>query len=193
MDLAQLSDPSQERGNTMLKSLDGLYNQLSAYMEDYITKATAIYSPRAYLALPGLSPKRSEPQFRNKSIGLKLLKLVDLSDLERKRLLRAFLRYELICKVYHPRQGTPAELDTIDQQSIRANFRLQGGEYEAIKCVYGYVGDLYGAVFAHHADAWLPSIPKVPCTKSSNTVSRSDLLFPDNVLLFLKFITKTWI
>ncbi|KAH7020306.1 hypothetical protein EDB80DRAFT_821196 [Ilyonectria destructans] len=122
---AQLPNPFQEHGINMLKSLDGLYNRLSMYMEDYITKATAIYPPRAYLALPDLSPRRGPSTFRNKSIGLETLKLDDLSEQERHRLLRAFLRYELMCKICHPRQGSFNELDPINHLCLGEHFSLQ--------------------------------------------------------------------
>lgn len=180
--LAQLPNPFEEHDINMLKSLDGLYTRLEMYMEDYITKATAIYPPRAYLALPDLSPRRGPSTFRNKSIGLKTLKLDDLSDQERHRLLRAFLRYEFMCKIYHPRQGSFDELDPINYLRIDEHFNLQSWEYEAIRCVHHYVKNLYGAVFAHHANSWLPNVPKVPFTQSFETVSESELLFPENVL-----------
>ncbi|KAH8672388.1 hypothetical protein BGZ61DRAFT_482723 [Ilyonectria robusta] len=152
----------------------------SVYMEDYITKATAIYPPRAYLALPDLSPRRGQSTFRNKSIGLETLKLDDLSDQERRRLLRAFLRYEFMCKVYHPRQGSFDKLDK--PLRLREHFKFLIWEYEGVRCVRYYIQNLYGAIFAHHANSWLPNVPKVPFTQSFETVSESELLFPDNVL-----------
>ena len=95
----QLPDPFHTNDHATIESLGRLYDRLSTYIEDYITKATSKYPPRAYLCLPDHSSKRGRLLFRNKEIGQKVIKIDCLTDAERRRLLQAFLRYEFLCKV----------------------------------------------------------------------------------------------
>ncbi|RSL88634.1 hypothetical protein CEP52_015146 [Fusarium oligoseptatum] len=111
----QLPDPFHLKDYPTIESLDRLYHRLSTYIEDYITKATSNYPPRAYLCLPDLSSKRGRLLFRNKQIGQNVIKIDYLTDAERRRLLQAFLR------------------------------QLTAWECEAIQSVYSYIQALYGA------------------------------------------------
>ncbi|KAM5354084.1 hypothetical protein ACJ41O_000734 [Fusarium nematophilum] len=133
--LAQLPDPFQHQDHATVECLDRLYDRLSPFMEDYITKATSVFPPR-----------------------------VDaLSGAERRRLLKAFLKYELLCKIYQMTQRVrpPTPHDDL----FAAVFGNRAWEREAIRCVNGYVRDLYEEVFARLADSWLPDVPHTLATE----------------------------
>ncbi|KAM5387007.1 hypothetical protein ACJZ2D_000300 [Fusarium nematophilum] len=122
--LAQLPDPFQHQDHATVECLDRLYDRLSPFMEDYITKATSVFPPRL--------------QFRNKAIGEKVLKVDALSGAERRRLLKAFLKYELLCKIYQMTQRVrpPTPHDDL----FAAVFGNRAWEREAIRCVNGRLG-----------------------------------------------------
>ncbi|KAF4975880.1 hypothetical protein FZEAL_7392 [Fusarium zealandicum] len=178
--LAQLPDPFRQHDCTTIDILYRLYNRLSIYIHDYITKATAVFPPRAYLGLPDLSSKRRDRVFRDQKIGLEVIRLDDLSNTERKRLLGAFLRYEVLCKIYRLQPGVWVKPDTYDDLVAIQSYKLQGWEHEAVRCVHGYVEDLYGALFAQYADSWLPDMTRVQWTLLNQTISRTGLIFPND-------------
>ncbi|KAJ3539109.1 hypothetical protein NM208_g5624 [Fusarium decemcellulare] len=179
----RFADPFQQNHQRILERLDGLYDRLSTYIEDYITKATSVFPPRAYLGLPNPLSVRGELVFRNKSVGPRVIKLDYLSHLERKRLLGAFLKYEFMCKVYYHTRRDQINDDIYKHLVQVVDSKIQGLEREAFRCVHRYVWDLYGAVFAHCAEFWLPDIPQTQLTLygATKTLSRAGLVFPDNV------------
>ncbi|KAH6880795.1 hypothetical protein B0T10DRAFT_581442, partial [Thelonectria olida] len=153
----QLPDPFKEQDHKLITELDKLYSRLLFFIEDYITKATAIFPPREYLCLPNL-PSTRQLIFKGLIIGNRF-DATRLADLEWKRLLTAFLRYELICKIRHPHKR--------QYRLERRDF--QPTEREAIRCVHQYLESLYGAMFAQCGESWLPKSP-----------STRQLLYPDN-------------
>ncbi|RMJ17830.1 hypothetical protein CDV36_002507 [Fusarium kuroshium] len=171
----QLPDPFHLKDYPTIESLDRLYHRLSTYIEDYITKATSKYPPRAYLCLPDLSSKRGRLLFRNKQIGQNVIKIDYLTDAERRRLLQAFLRYEFLCKV------NLLGADASHKIVTTAHGQLTAWECEAIQSVYSYIQALYGATYAHFADSWLPDIPNTLVTEAHEKISDDGLRFPDNV------------
>ncbi|KAI8724395.1 hypothetical protein NCS52_00008700 [Fusarium sp. LHS14.1] len=171
----QLPDPFRPINHATIESLNRLYDRLSTYIEDYITKATSKYPPRAYLCLPDLSSKRDRLFFRNKEIGQEVIKMYSLTDDERRRLIQAFLRYEFLCKINLLGEEGSHKVVTA------AYSHLAAWEFEAIKSVYSYIQALYGATFAHFADSWLPDIPNKLVTEAHEKISDDCLRFPDNV------------
>ncbi|KAF4459120.1 hypothetical protein FALBO_14128 [Fusarium albosuccineum] len=80
--LAQFRDPFRHNDHDTVECLDRLYDRLSTYIEDYVTKASSEYPPRAYMGLPDLSSQRGVLEFRNNAIGINVIKMDDLSDAE---------------------------------------------------------------------------------------------------------------
>lgn len=101
----QLPNPLETGDPAMLNALDALIRQVTLYMEDYISKATSVDMLRAYFQLPRWahpSYTRDSPE----SEAVDLIKASSLSAKERNRLMHAFLRHEMLCKVHYPRPMT---------------------------------------------------------------------------------------
>ncbi|KAM0546738.1 hypothetical protein ACHAPJ_010666 [Fusarium lateritium] len=173
--------PFECNNRAALERLDKLYDRLTTFIEDYITKATSAYPPRAYLGLPDLSSKRGQLQFGGKPIGFEVIKVDSLSHRERQRLFQAFLRHEVLCKVQHLQRGREAPRK-LDKLITTAYGNLRNWEGEAIRSVHEYIKDLYGAVFAHCADSWLPELPPKLLTETDEEIVDDGLCYPDNVL-----------
>lgn len=150
-------------------------------VEDYLGKAVSKYPPRAYHNLPESYLEGSDAHAFN---------IKGLTTPERTRIIRAFLRHELICKVYHPRhRGLPRTYeserpDILNGQGEWTILSLYGPQqwthwdFEELVCVHKYFCSLYGAVFARESSAWLPRQPttNVPRRRGSG------LVFPDSIL-----------
>ncbi|KAK7427884.1 hypothetical protein QQZ08_005657 [Neonectria magnoliae] len=139
-------------------------------MEDYVDKATSPFPPRVYHNLPDVESQSSDRR----------VKFKNLHPSERHRFMRAFLDYELLCKIHHPRpNGDYGQTDSSTSQwriswdwKTLHHYRKQRQEpwmLETLRCVHGYVCSLYGAMFARCADAWVPE-------------HHTDLVFPDSML-----------
>ena len=90
--------------------LETLLRWLWLYIKDYLSKATSQCLPLAYLELPSFSSEdllNSDAQITlsldSQSSGSFHLHL--LTKDEQRRILGAFLRYELLCKIYAPLGG----------------------------------------------------------------------------------------
>ncbi|KAF4969000.1 hypothetical protein FSARC_3654 [Fusarium sarcochroum] len=135
-----------------LDQLDQLHTGLLFFIEDYLTKATATFQPRQYLCIPDIFSTQNSLVFKARKVTTRF-DSTNLSSPERRRLLRAFLHYELECKI--------GPIKTLTKF-----------EREAVRCVEVYVRSLYAAMFAQCGDSWLPEIPSDPlCT--------TGLLYPD--------------
>lgn len=125
---------------SLIKEIDKLYRQMLVFIEDYLTKATAICPAREYLCLP--HPK-GRLTFKDRPICTRL-DVAQCHDTERRQFLRAFLRYELICKFCSYSGG--------DQRwylrLYSLTHHLGQSEREALSCVGGYLGSLYRAMLA---------------------------------------------
>jgi hypothetical protein len=95
----ELPDPI---GLADLQTLFRLFSRVIIMIEDYATKATSIYPPRDYLGLPDLVFNKGA-DFKGQRLGTKKVRFSFLSPAERYRFLRAFLRHELFCRIYHPK------------------------------------------------------------------------------------------
>ncbi|RBQ79854.1 hypothetical protein FVER14953_08497 [Fusarium verticillioides] len=168
----KLRNPLVTHDTVLLDQLDRLHSLLMVFVEDYITKATADFQPREYICLPQPTHSQSYLVFK----GLKVTRRFDsgnLSEGERRRLLRAFLRVELWSLIL---RTASFESDPFAKRRIMSYvaFGDNRRDEEAIRCVWVYTSSLYGAIFAQCADAWLPVADAPPQT---------GLLFPDNVLV----------
>ncbi|KAG5756970.1 hypothetical protein H9Q72_006981 [Fusarium xylarioides] len=151
---SQLRDPLKHNDDDMLDELNKLHSRLLLLIEDYITKATAPFPRREYLCLPQTQRPLTEGHLMFK--GLKVTPRFSSANLtfpERERFVKAFLMYELLCKIrdFHhlPDQRLPRR-------------RISNAEYEAVRCVHNYVYSLYEAIFAQCNDVCLPPTSEAP-------------------------------
>ncbi|RSL55295.1 hypothetical protein CEP51_014570 [Fusarium floridanum] len=169
------NNPFQQSDHSAIHSLHRLFSRLILFIEDYLAKATDPFPSRAYMAVPGLvSPG---PRFKGKRIDIKPVKFITLNRAEKIRFLRAFLRYELLCKIYHPRVWPSIDISCADQVKFMHE-KLPPVEKKELYCVDEYFKGVYGAIFAHCQDSWLPDRP---APSSSDGVSKHGLLYPDTV------------
>lgn len=154
-----------------LRMVHRLVSRIITFIEDFLSKATSKYPPRAYLGLPDLKWGTGS-RFRGRRLDTRLLLFTSLTLSERYRLLRAFVRYELVCLIY--RFVKPRSDARLDQHVKEFNDFNQGSNAPDLLTFYSahdYYKSLYGAVFAHCGDAWLPDT-----TKGDNK-----LVFPDDL------------
>jgi hypothetical protein len=183
----RLPNPLKTRHGSLIDEVHRLQARLLLFIEDYLTKATAIFPPREYVCLPDLSPKGTHLMFKDEAVSSRF-NATQLTDAERKRLLTAFLRYEMMCAIRrqrtssttrwnfrHPIAGFVTEWDLGSSYEYRGQ-RLGPSERETILCVHQYVKSLYAAMFAQCSDSWLPDIP-VGSLYSYST----GLLYPDTL------------
>ncbi|KIL85874.1 hypothetical protein FAVG1_10843 [Fusarium avenaceum] len=186
----ELPDPI---GLADLQTLFRLFSRIITMIEDYATKATSIYPPRDYLGLPDLV-LGNESEFKGQRLGTKKVRFPFLSPTERYRFLRAFLRHELFCRVYHPKYWHFTELD--DPEDLRARYGTsESPSLNDLSSVHEYYKSVYGALSAHCQDSWLPDIPDqsaIQVIEGHAKVNEGDdrvkpptqdhgLLFPDNL------------
>ncbi|KAJ3465683.1 hypothetical protein MRS44_006341 [Fusarium solani] len=107
----EFSDPFHPNTRDIPTMLDvhTLCRQMRLYIEDYLSKATSPCLPRAYRRLPPWS----HPHFSRNPTQMLLLQDVNqfdadsLGHTDRRKILQAFLRYELLCKIYGLVAGKP--------------------------------------------------------------------------------------
>ncbi|KAI6763930.1 hypothetical protein HG530_007719 [Fusarium avenaceum] len=161
---SQLPDPIKEGNDDLLGQLNKLHSQLLVLVEDFITKATASFPPREYLCLPHVQQPLTEGHLMLRGVKVTpRFNAANLTSLERKRFVKAFLLYELFCKISNAPHASSL---------VRQHREVSYAEFEALGCVHSYVRSLYGAMFAQCNDGWLPST-------STEASLGSGLLFPD--------------
>ncbi|CAG7554606.1 unnamed protein product [Fusarium equiseti] len=156
-----------------------LLSRLISFIVDFVFKAASPYLPRAYLGIPDSLGRGS--YFKGRDLGNPRIEFSTLTASEQYRFLRAFLRYELICRIYHPAAWTMYE-----KQGMYVNIMSGIGVHGAmdpgmLNTVHEYYEGLYGSVFAHCLDAWVPG-------QSLKDMLSFDygLLFPDTIFLDAK-------
>ncbi|KAF5533452.1 hypothetical protein FMEXI_11834 [Fusarium mexicanum] len=165
------ASPLANHDDYLFQQLDSLHNMLLHFIQDYCSKATAPYMPREYICLPGIqSPSpTAKLHFRGQPITASF-NPDRLTTMELKRFLRAFLLYELNCKVSKYLGTSPNPRNPLNNLPKRA---IHPSGDEAIRCVYTYVRSLYGACIAQCEDGFLPSGP-------DGSPFEAGLVFPDN-------------
>ncbi|KAI0870651.1 hypothetical protein GGS24DRAFT_474462 [Hypoxylon argillaceum] len=136
--------------------MNRLYHRLVMVVEDYLTKATAACPARAYWCLPH---RGGQLTFKDRAICARL-DLTQCNNAERRRLLKAFLKYEAISKfcyyngvkrwLWHHRYHSTEQL---------LASRLPVWEKEALYCVEEYLQSLYKAVLIQCGNSQLPETP----------------------------------
>lgn len=187
-DAQTLPNPIRGKDLDGMMRLGRLFKTLRVYIQDYLAKATAAFPPRAYLWLP--NPNGSQLTFKGKKIS-NGFDMDDLSQDESFRLLRAFLWFELRCKLDEPyplpdkalgEMGCDRLRHHANSAWVRRVYKIPNWEVEAIICVSGYVRSLYDTLFAQCGDIWLPYVPTCATPPLGSTRhSPLGLLFPDNI------------
>jgi hypothetical protein len=113
-----LSDPTKDRSFHMrsMKQLETLCRHLWLYIDDFLSKATSDYLPRAYRRLPRWSPRSiSLLQARLKrDVSYFDRRLLDRNQI--RQITKAFLRYELLCLIYGPLETDKLNFDFYQEQ-----------------------------------------------------------------------------
>ncbi|KAI1069157.1 hypothetical protein LB507_006290 [Fusarium sp. FIESC RH6] len=176
---AKFMEPRKVKRTKIHWPLFLLLSRLISFIVDFVSKAASPYLPRAYLGIPDFMGKGS--YFKGKHLGNPRIEFANLTTSERYRFLRAFLRYELICNIYHP-----SAWNMYEKQGMYAKVMSGTGDHGAmdpamLNTVHEYYEGLYGSVFAHCLDAWVPD-------RSLKDMLSFDygLLFPDTVFLDAK-------
>ncbi|KAJ3534427.1 hypothetical protein NM208_g7539 [Fusarium decemcellulare] len=183
----QFTNPIDNDDHRLIEKLGKICRRLIHFIEDYVTKATSLFPPQAYLSLPCSFAIGATSNFKGQIVHQRF-DAADLSDEERGRLLKAFLRFEAICKTYpavitaHTDMVMGRNENSPWEEIIRSfadvpfysfgQHGLQLWEKEAVSCVYAYLQSLYGAMFAQCGDSWLP------CPSHGR-----GLLYPDNFFM----------
>ncbi|RGP79388.1 hypothetical protein FLONG3_2443 [Fusarium longipes] len=159
-----------------------LHNRILVFAEDYFSKATASFPPRDYCCLPQVQPLSANEYLMFKGVEVApRFNFADLSASEKKRIIQAFLRHELMCRasILFPDPFSPeaTRLTSTEKMPVRLTSHC---EIEGINCVGSYYCSLYGAIFAQCSDSQLPSSPGA--TSSDGTSLGTDLVFPDTFL-----------
>ncbi|KAF4993920.1 hypothetical protein FDECE_13271 [Fusarium decemcellulare] len=180
---------------TILK-LCRLFFRLALFIADYLTKATNIFPPGAFLTLPDIASGSPGLCFKNRPVNINMVSLESLTCAERHRFFRAFIRYELFCKTYHPCESrtvrsSPYHGLVRDSHTAHMNEasrdKLELFDYETLFCVHRYIRTVYGAIFAHCADTWpletqfLSTDDLVTAASGGKPEEERDLPFPDTV------------
>ncbi|KAF5597547.1 hypothetical protein FPANT_4041 [Fusarium pseudoanthophilum] len=164
-----LKDYNNPQFSQLFDQLNTLHSRVFFFIEDYVTKATSSYPSRDYLCLPR-TPESKLPTteghlwFNGQKIAARF-NASNLKDTEIHRFLKAFLLFELNCRVKTSLAATQSRLPQRE---------LDTAEHEAIKCVNTYICSLYCAMFAQCSNAWLPD---------ASASLQTGLLFPDTFFI----------
>ncbi|KAI0157265.1 hypothetical protein GGR57DRAFT_61732 [Xylariaceae sp. FL1272] len=187
-----LPDPFAKKNQDILAQVIQLYRRIRILAQDYIAKATS--KPQTYpYRLPNLETEAMTGVFDMR----------DLRPMEKERLFNAFLRYELLCKIYQPEsneyefrrhahhpKGFLYFLAEWDWQVLDIYEECESAPWdiEALVCIHEYIGSLYTAmvpsymstyaceppVCAGKCSSWLEcAIPDPESAPSDNVQSSS--------------------
>ncbi|KAF5605665.1 hypothetical protein FPCIR_357 [Fusarium pseudocircinatum] len=173
-----LPNPFEEKDQATIAKLYKLFSSMSMFVEDYISKATSSNPPQAYLCLPQIDDPNKGLYYKELSFSPRQVTLDDLTSSECHSLIRAFIRYDMFCKIHAPKVALLTDDNEYSAISKKAFEELTNCECEALSCVFDYVIDVYGALFAastrystRHASSTLQDTPANPAR----------LLYPDNL------------
>ncbi|KAI1263927.1 hypothetical protein F5Y18DRAFT_91404 [Xylariaceae sp. FL1019] len=142
----KLINPLKPGFHDLCDTLDRFCNRMLIFVEDYLTKALAVCPSREYKCLSDMS-LHSQLKFRDRVICPRI-DAADLNAAERRRLLQAFFRYELLCKMYYYKgmsrgNAWRRKLPSLCRYSGRT---FHPWEAEAIRCVQTYLQSLHSAL-----------------------------------------------
>ncbi|KAF5637985.1 hypothetical protein F52700_4688 [Fusarium sp. NRRL 52700] len=124
----------------MITKLRLLFERMSEFIDDYLSKATAQNTAEAYLQ----PPRRTYVD----TVDPQRITLHDLNPQERLRLFRVFIKFEVICKLSNERvhEWVRRALNKIRSSLVMG---LSSWEKKALMCVYEYMKASYSAMFVH--------------------------------------------
>ncbi|KAI0199507.1 hypothetical protein F4808DRAFT_432672 [Astrocystis sublimbata] len=133
-----------------------LYHKLVVFVEDYLTKATAAWPAKEYWCLPHPG---GQLMFKDRAICARF-DLAQCNSAERRRLFKAFLKFELISRYcylngvrpWDPRRGYHDRVEVFMSD-------LPEQEIEGVHCVEQYFRSLYKAVLIQCGNSELPETP----------------------------------
>ncbi|KAK2042150.1 hypothetical protein LZ31DRAFT_567461 [Colletotrichum somersetense] len=147
-------EPLQSQNEDFIDKISKPHRVLMFFIEDYLTKAIAIFPPRECLCLSsGMQPWL---RFQVRAVSPRF-NAANLTGSERKRLLRAFLRYQLLCLI----RGVEGYYNEVFYKDAMCQYDgkdFQPWDKEAILCVCTYLKYLYGTIFAQCSGFWLPEV-----------------------------------
>ncbi|KAF5610150.1 uncharacterized protein FSUBG_3382 [Fusarium subglutinans] len=131
--------PFHRGDNDSITKLRLLFERMSEFIDDYLSKATAQNTVEAYLQPPRLT--------YIDTVDSQRITLHDLNLQERSRLFKAFIKFEVLCKF----SGRVAHHALTTVRSHQA-LELSSWENEALMCVYEYIKASYSAMFVQCTD-----------------------------------------
>ncbi|KAF4503580.1 hypothetical protein FAGAP_188 [Fusarium agapanthi] len=132
--------PFHRGDNGLITKVRLLFERMSEFIDDYLSKATAQNTVEAYLQPPRLTYiDNIDPQ---------RITLHDLNLQESSRLFKAFIKFEVLCK-FSGRLAHHALTTVRSHQALE----LSSWEKEALVCVYEYIKASYSAMFVQCAGA----------------------------------------
>lgn len=101
----RLEDPTRPEtfDESMIIQLEKLCSWIWRYIDDYLSKATSDFLPRAYSRMPTWSLLAQAKTQRTVQHEAQHFDRSVLTREQRHQILKAFLRYELLCRIYGPR------------------------------------------------------------------------------------------
>ena len=170
----ELSRPPDLR---QLRQVWLLISRIILLIEDNVSKATSLYPPRAYMGLPDLEWGIGS-KFKGQSLETRPVSFTSLGRHERYRLLRAFVRYQLLCKAHRTFSSRFMTKDIFESHIFDGD---NAPDLSAFSSTHDYYKALWGAVFAQSGDSWLPELP-TECHGAPTSLVKSPrrLLYPDN-------------
>ncbi|KAF4971611.1 hypothetical protein FSARC_1610 [Fusarium sarcochroum] len=155
-----------------IATLRRLSARICQHVEDYINKATSPFPPAAYLGIPQTSCIGG--------IVAKRLTVDDLTWTELYRFFRAFIKYEILCKIHHPRIERSMDRGQYRNLSRDSTLGLSSLDYESLHCVNAYIQAVYDGLFAGCSNTWSREVYETSSTPSKKRRGKS-LLYPDKL------------
>lgn len=127
-----------------ISKLHCIFSRIIIFTEDYVSKATDPYPPRAYLALPPIAPG-GDRLSKGKTVDIKPVSFSSLTVSEKRRSVGAFLKHEMICKVYNPQVWGMLKDTRYATLLSEEDEKLSPTELKELYCVHEYIKTAYGA------------------------------------------------
>jgi hypothetical protein len=173
-------------------SLSCLFTRMVVFIEDYLAKALHPFPARACMTLPTIGRLVPSMQFKGHDTDIKPVSFGEMPTHTQRRLLQAFIRYELRCKIYDLRIKSLLQTTFYYDMAGRLNETLTLIDCEELQCVFEYFRSMYSAVLAQCEDDRLfpdRPVPNVTVTNRRRNEGQHELrscrdlglLFPDNL------------
>ncbi|KAF4440957.1 hypothetical protein FACUT_2986 [Fusarium acutatum] len=127
--------PFNRGDNGMITKVRLLFERMSEFIDDYLSKATAQNTAEEYLQ----GPRRTYID----TVDPRRITLHDLNPQERLRFFQAFIKFEVLCKL-----SSQQVRDARTTIRLKLPLELSSWEKEALMCVYEYMRASYSAMFA---------------------------------------------